>query len=324
MAGSRRLTWVVLVFTALAAPACAQEIVFASLEDARRILATSDDYSKAMSAFDRALRMRSAAEPTESEFLAFAATAAMAWSADEREAVEAAYKEIHGNVARLGLPLPPRVHFVRTSGAEDSHAAYTRQDAIMLPSRMLETMRGPALARLVAHELYHVATRAHPKIVDPLYAAIGFQRCGDVELPPSLAARRITNPDAPRDAHCIRVRVRDEPVWALPVLVATATKAEILAGGDFLSYVTVVLLLVEWTPGPAVARALIDGTAPRVRTIQEVAGFFDQIGRNTRYLIHPEEITADNFTLLALGRVDVPSPAILERIRKILADYAAR
>lgn len=42
------------------------------------------------------------------------------------------------------------------------------------------------------------------------------------------------------------------------------------------------------------------------------------MGRNTGYIIHPEEILADNFKLLATGAENVPSPQILEKMRVIL------
>ena len=317
------LLWIVFVCAGVH-PALAQEIVFASVQDAETILSTSDSYSKSMSTFDRAVRMRVRHDPTEKEYLAFAASAATAWPDDERGAVEAAYRDIQAQIARLELPLPARIYLIRTSGREDSHAAYTRQNAIVLPIRMLKTMTGQALRRLVAHELFHVATRAHPQLVDPLYAAVGYQRCGEVPLPANLQSRKITNPDAPKNEHCIRVALSGETVWALPVLVATATRDEILAEGGFLGYVNVILLLVDLPQRGVVARPLPSSKGVEVVGIQDVKGFFEQTGHNTQYIIHPEEIVSDNFALLALGMRDVPSPQILTAIEKVLANYAAR
>jgi hypothetical protein len=322
MTNLKALLWLAFFLAGLQS-ALAQEIVFASVADAQQILGRSDSYSQRMSTFDRAVRMGVRHDPDEQEYLAFASGAATAWPEDERAAVEAAYRDIERAIARLRLPLPARVYFVRTSGIEDAHAAYTRQNAIMLPVGMLKTMTGPALRRLVAHELFHVATRAHPELVDPLYAAIGFHRCGEVALPPGLASRRITNPDAPRDEHCIRVALRSESAWALPVLVSTASRDEILAGGGFLEYVTLVLLLVD-APQPGTVSRPRPHKDAAVVGVEDVTGFFEQIGRNTQYIIHPEEIVSDNFALLALGTRDVPSPHILLAIEKVLASYVRK
>jgi hypothetical protein len=51
---------------------------------------------------------------------------------------------------------------------------------------------------------------------------------------------------------------------------------------------------------------------------EEISGFFEQVGRNTKYVIHPEEILADNFALLILDEHNVPSPEILQKMRIIL------
>jgi hypothetical protein len=42
------------------------------------------------------------------------------------------------------------------------------------------------------------------------------------------------------------------------------------------------------------------------------------VGRNTQYIIHPEEILADNFALLVLGETSIPSPVILEKMKDAL------
>jgi hypothetical protein len=66
-------------------------------------------------------------------------------------------------------------------------------------------------------------------------------------------------------------------------------------------------------------RAPAEGVPP-----QELQGLLEQIGRNTRYLIHPEEILADNFAVLYLSKLrsdlpKPPSPELLLRLEKILS-----
>lgn len=53
-----------------------------------------------------------------------------------------------------------------------------------------------------------------------------------------------------------------------------------------------------------------------------VAGLAEQIGRNTSYVIHAEEILAANFELLVQGASNAPSPEMLARIRAVLASRA--
>lgn len=51
---------------------------------------------------------------------------------------------------------------------------------------------------------------------------------------------------------------------------------------------------------------------------QEAVDLMDIVGRNTNYTIDPEEIMAENFNYLLMGKEDVPNPEILKEIQDIL------
>ncbi len=38
--------------------------------------------------------------------------------------------------------------------------------------------------------------------------------------------------------------------------------------------------------------------------IKNITGFYEQIGTNTQYIIHPDEVLADNFVLMSLSIED--------------------
>ena len=64
---------------------------------------------------------------------------------------------------------------------------------------------------------------------------------------------------------------------------------------------------------------------PLLIRMNEAEGLFDQIGNNTFYLIHPEEIIADNFSMLVWGNpggwnnpMAVRTPQILEKLKEAL------
>jgi hypothetical protein len=64
------------------------------------------------------------------------------------------------------------------------------------------------------------------------------------------------------------------------------------------------------------------GSQPRLVDFGQVSGFYEQVGRNTEYIIHPEEILADNFAMLVLADQDVPSPEILKKLQDVLTEKA--
>ena len=68
----------------------------------------------------------------------------------------------------------------------------------------------------------------------------------------------------------------------------------------------------NWIPGRA-------GDALVMLDAANVPEYFTAIGLNTRYIIHPEEILADNFILLVRGERNVRTPKILEELKRTLA-----
>ena len=135
--------------------------------------------------------------------------------------------------------------------------------------------------------------------------------CRD-RVPRRTATRKITNPDAPRNDHYIRVRVGGKECLAVPILYADRETYDVARGGEFFDYLQFRLLLVERGKGPDSVRVRYDGDKPMLVDVPEAAGFFEQVGRNTGYIIHPEEILADNFALLVMDSRGVRSPEWLE------------
>ncbi len=54
--------------------------------------------------------------------------------------------------------------------------------------------------------------------------------------------------------------------------------------------------------------------------MRDISGFFEKIGKNTNYIIHPEEILADNFSFMVLQKRNLPSPVIVKKLKKILKE----
>jgi hypothetical protein len=138
-----------------------------------------------------------------------------------------------------------------------------------------------------------------------------------VEFPPALATRKLTNPDAPKNDYCIRVKVNGEPAWAVPILFSRTARYEGGSNKGLFDYMQSALLVRG--EGCGGQERPIGAEGVQLVDANESSDFFDQVGRNTDYIIHPEEILADNFALLVVGEKDVPSPEILTRIRDTLA-----
>jgi len=298
-------------------------IVFATIEQGRSILGQRDVFAKHMSPFDRASRMKTDRTATESEYLAFAARNVLAWNADEIAKISAILKPVATGIARYSLDFPTTVCLMKTTGKEEGGAPYTRGNAVVLPESMVQS-NDSTLERILAHELFHVLSRNDPKLRDRLYESIGFRKCGEIEYPSVLAPRKITNPDAPANEHYIQVTLNGKPACVTPVLFSSKSPYDAKAGMEFFEYLTFQLMVVEKGADGKTWKPLYDQGAPKLVEVSGVSGFFEQIGRNTSYVIHPEEVLADNFAMIVLEQKRVPSPEILEKIRRILAESKAR
>lgn len=301
-----------LWFTSFGSSHAATAFEFATVEQGRAIITARDEYVQRLSPLERALKMKSEAAVSEVEFLKRLAASIQPWPESERAAVQAALESIRPRLAELNLPLPLTVVFVRFTGGVEGNSPHTRANAVLLNDDLLK--RSDLLPHLIAHELFHVASRQDKVWRDVMYATIGFVPIEEVALPPSLASRKVTNPDAPRIDVAIKVQTGQGFAWVTPLLHATVDRYDAHQGGEFFKYMK--LSWLEVARGDAVPlRAEV--MQPQLRETAELSGFVEQIGRNTAYIIHPEEILAENFAQLATGKTG-PSPEIHQRLLEAL------
>ena len=293
---------------------------FATVDDGIRGLTTRDRFVAALSPFDRAARRKTDGSVTEEEFLAFVAEQVLPWEDAEIDKLASVARGVVEKVRPLQLSLPARIRLVKTSGDEEGHAAYCRGNHIVLPQNVVERPAAK-LERLLLHELFHIFSRNQPRIRRELYGIVGFEPCPEIELPESIRPRKLTNPDAPGCDVRIRLEVEGETVDAVPILYSSEDRYDVGRGGEFFDYLIFRLLVVERN-GDVWSAQLVDG-APRLLGTENLPSFWERVGRNTNYVIHPEEILADNFVLLATGAEDLATPRVVREMRSVLERFAA-
>lgn len=290
---------------------------FANAEESRLRLGTRDAFVESMGAYDRSARTGRAGAVSESEFLAFAAAQALEWSNGDKEKFKALVEKVAQRLKPLDLPLPKEVWLVKTTGREEAETAYTRGNAIIMPQWYVDA-KAEDVERIFIHELFHVISRNVPRRRNALYAIVGYRDCGEFEWPPELTSRRITNPDAPDDRYCITLQRNGAPLTFYPALLAREEQYDPKLPGTFLDRLSFKLIAVmgsekNWLAGrgPKNELVMVDpGALPE---------YYTAIGLNTRYIIHPEEILADNFVLLVRDEKNVRTPRILTELARVLA-----
>ena len=305
-------------FHSAAAAEPAVEFRFPDLAAAQKLLGQEGVFTGTASAFDRKVRMGAATDPGVAKYLEFVSGQAVSWTPKSRESVEEAINAIQTPLGTLAIRLQAPVNLIHTTGREESGAAYTRGNEIIFPTCELGSKNKPP-TELLAHELFHVISRRHPDLRDQLYQLIGFEKANPIKLPANLSHLRITNPDAPVIQHVMQVQLTaEESVHIAPMLIA---KSDYKVNGpsNLFAYLSFKLMQVKQTPAGWIAE--LKENEPIYHSPQ-TADFQRKIGRNTGYIIHPEEILADNFALIMTdGKIN--DSWLTDKMKTVIKTYFA-
>jgi hypothetical protein len=289
--------------------------VFATAAQGSEILLKRDEYVRATAPLERMAKLRSREPVDEEAYMRRQSAQLQEWPPEAREALAPLVQRLQAFLSPMRVTWPRQLLLVRTDGQLEDGAAFTRANGAFLFDGGLFR----SAAYFLAHEAFHVLSRHDPALRERLYAMIGFQACKRTEVPEALALLRITNPDAVAGSHSIRVRYKGQPVDALPYLRLKSADIDPAAG--MFAQLEAPWLLVDRVDGVCKAR-LADGKPIEVDP-ENLEGLIEQVGDNTRYFLHAEEILADNFAMLFLeslrqGSSRARTPALLERLRGAL------
>ncbi|MBN1950271.1 MAG: hypothetical protein JW801_03655 [Bacteroidales bacterium] len=315
----KKLTLCILLIICTLAPSLAtsgllRAAKFADQKKSKALLTSEDSFTKSWSRFDIDSRMGKP-NSSKAELLAFAGKQALDWTKEETDRIESVLKLLDERLTQnnLKIPLPNEIFLVRTSGKEEGGAsAYTRANYIVFKANIVTSLPEEDLLRLISHELFHILSRNNEHFRKEMYSIIGFELMDPVSYPESLQEFRITNPDATQTDSYIRLEAAGNAITCMMVLYAEK-KYE---GGNLFGYLKIGFLQLD----PSYLKPLQLKGKPILYSFREVDGFFEQVGKNTHYLVHPEEILADNFAFALSAAPDLPDPWVVERIMKVLQE----
>jgi hypothetical protein len=284
---------------------------FASVQQGRASLRRSDAFARQLSSFDIGARRRTLEATSLSGFLEFASREARDWTPSE----VAGWMDIAGELsdAAKGLKLGlHRVPVVKTTGREEFESSgYTRQHAIVITqvaSGLPSTDRRRAFF-LLAHELFHVVSRANPAYRDALYSLLGFEPFDGFNYPAELEARRLSNPDAFGYGHALTVQTPVGNADVVPVNQSAVPLEEAIHLPSIFAVLGILLLSVDTGSGE-VHR---DDGGNVIAFNFGNTDWVPLMRRNSAFIIHPEEVLADNFATLmewrATGEIPAANPS---------------
>jgi hypothetical protein len=222
---------------------------------------------------------------------------------------------------------PKEIKLIKTAANHYGPGVYyTRENCIIIPTDALDHFASTEFRKTMYHETWHIISRLNPQLQKQVYALIGFQPLDmkQITIPASLLSHLIYNPDGVDMGWQINLTDNNgKPKTAIPLLHTTQSgyKSSKSAFFDYLEF-----NLYHIDQGKIMTKS--DGVLSTL-SIDTEPSFFSQITDNTTYIIHPDEVIADNFMFLMTTATDVKErkkystsgQALLNRLETTLKQY---
>ncbi|CAF2765771.1 unnamed protein product [Rotaria sp. Silwood2] len=295
-------------------------------EEAIKELEKIDDYISSFSEFDLKCRLN-LSSPTPQDYLKFIAQQILIWDEKSSQAVASCVQVINTTcLEQLKLlTYPPRIYIVLTNGKDENNAPYCRnENVIVLPQTITLNRK---MIHIFVHELFHIWSKWNTNLTirDELYASIGYHKIPvvkSIELPASLKQIKMTNPDAPfvlkYYIELKKLGDKNGKIYKCTPIIHASRDFDSNFSTNFFDYLLATTLILD------------DTTYEPLEPLQylpyeEASNFFDQIGNNTFYVMHPEEILAENFVLWMMKKNQssvLESPTIILKMDDIISTAA--
>ena len=286
---------------------------FATRAEAQMLITDIDNFTNRLNSFDINLRLGKE-NGRKSELLRLAMNETLNWSETEKKKITAAFKSLQAKIdkQKLKIKYPQEVILVKTSMKEEMNvAAYTRRNWIALGEKYINESTPESLEYLLAHEMFHLLTRSNKDFKKSVYSVIGFN-VTDRELffPIDIIEKRISNPDIEMyDSYAEFTINGQKQKCSMMIYSAIPFYAE----NTLSDYLSVGLIPLNDSLIP-----LQENGQTVIYSIDQAEDFYQKIGKNTEYIINPEEILADNFAYLVTQKKNLPNPEIIQKIAAIL------
>lgn len=303
-------------------PGCAQKeqktdipVRFATQSEGQELLLSNEAYLEGLNQNDLNYRLQKK-DGTLEEYKTFAAEQVQDFTEEEKSLISGEIDKIEAICQEQGYHLPAldEVVFVKSTMADECYAsAYTHGTTVYLGAELLDWVLSEGddelqnlFSDIIAHELFHCYTRNNPDFRTELYALLGFTvQEEDFVFGDAVAERMISNPDVEHHNSWATFRINGEDI---PCTVVYATQQPFEQEGDnFFDTGMTGLVPVD--------------DLNTMYSSEEAENFWDVFGRNTDYVIDPEETLADNFSLAILNRDEereLQTPELVENIRTYL------
>lgn len=271
-----------------------------------------DRYFDRITAVEMSIQMKQALQPGQTRadllpaYTAFLKSDVASFTASESKFTATALEKVYKTVQEVSRDIfPDTLIIIKTKGNHYGDGVYyTRENCIIIPANELSAAKTNPFTTTMYHELFHVYSRLNPQKRAKLYQLIGFKTIGleQLDMPTSLAERVLYNPDGVDFAQKIDLTLEDgSKISAIPIIYAK--KPGYQAGiNEFFGYLEFNLFQIEPSTNNRYKVLVKEDGFSSVLNLESLTDFFKQIRDNTGYIIHPDEVLADNFSFIMVEK----------------------
>ena len=219
--------------------------------------------------------------------------------------------------------LPDTIRMILVDGTHyGTTTFFTRGHAIVTSREALRTMPEDIYSHVMLHELSHIMTRYNPELREDLYGHFGFYKIDQsILISREMYDRVFYNPDGVSLHYGIDLFMPDSIVVTfIPLITSNKNQFELESPG-FFNYIHFQLYPLDKVDDVYFVRTPDKMENMDMQSIMK--RFFEKISMNTQYIIHADEILADNFMYLFRSEEENAKldHELLNNIRNTIENY---
>ena len=269
------------------------EIKLIEKDQASDFIIERDPYLLNFSEFDLQSRLNTTNRVSLEDLLQHLSQQTLDWTEPEKAKIQDICSHLQKMYLKFSQYLPESVSFVKTTGRDESEAAYTRKNQIFLPQMMIKWPLIP-LTEMVAHELFHIISRYSPEFTAEWYEKLGFTACPELKIPQKYKNLTVSNPDT-IGKNCY-VKVNKKKI--VPFLYSERT----YEGGYFFKYFRYDFVECEITE-KSCNPIIISGDMNFIKTPTHLFELCKEIDPyENQHRLHPEEMLAYSWAIYSIPK----------------------
>ena len=289
---------------------------FADLKEAQKLYLSNTNFLNNLNKYDLDYRVNKK-NATLEEFKAFAGSQLLEFTSKEKEIISNQIVEMEKILEsqKMSLPFNEEIIFIKSTQKEENGSlAYTLGTQIYLGEKVFDYIESNNIKQkfiaeaLFWHELFHCITKANKIFRKDMYKIIHFTVMDkDFKIPESIYEISISNPDVPHHDSFATFSIDGKNIDCYMVL--TASEPFNNPGDSFFNCIQFSIVPID--------------SKGEFYFPEDTQNFWKIFGKNTPYVIDPEECLADNFSYALLkekylecgiDELNFKNPEIIEKI----------